>query len=269
MDDPLVAPAAAAANPEDAPVVGPVVRSVTSSDFFDGETGTDGLLGVFAGIEKPMTVDVGRALREGPGAGVDVVAGRSSEAHDFLGIAVAAGAVGAVCDGRVVVGSEVFSTSANDAEGSVEGGTGVDTVSGATESGMEGGFVTVPASSACGGPSVVSLTSRPAAETDVCEEAGDPGIVGVSADSVTDDEGTVELVCDDQALAAISSEEGSEGEDFEEITAADASFATSGNDSAESTGVAGREGGGVFRSKAWCTTSGGGRALGEIMILGA
>ena len=41
-------------------------------------------------------------------------------------------------------------------------------------------------------------------ESDVCDDAGDPGIVGVSAFSVTEDEGTEELVWDAHATMAAS-----------------------------------------------------------------
>lgn len=90
----MVAPEAAAANPVPVAAVGPVVRRLTSSDLLEGETGTEGFSGVVAGIEKPTTLEVGRALRDGPGAGVAEVAGRRRDAHDFLG-AGTAGMMGA------------------------------------------------------------------------------------------------------------------------------------------------------------------------------
>lgn len=49
-------------------------------------------------------------------------------------------------------------------------------------------------SSACFGTSIGFPAAVQTTETEVCEETGDPGAVGISVDSVTDDEGTVELV---------------------------------------------------------------------------
>lgn len=49
------------------------------------------------------------------------------------------------------------------------------------------------ASAGCTGVAFNSLLKLPA-EREVCEEAGDPGTVGVSAFSVTEEEGTDEVV---------------------------------------------------------------------------
>ena len=87
-EEALLAPAATEAAVAGA---GPVVRSVMSSDFLVGETaGTGGE--VDAGMEKPTTDEVGRALRDGPeGEAAAEEEGRRREAHDFLTAGVAAG----------------------------------------------------------------------------------------------------------------------------------------------------------------------------------
>lgn len=73
--------------------LGPVVSKAINSDFLEGDTGTIGLEDEVepAGIEKPMTEDVGRVFRSaGPedrDAGdeeEEEVGGRRRSAHDFL-----------------------------------------------------------------------------------------------------------------------------------------------------------------------------------------
>lgn len=71
-----------------------------SSDFLEGDTDTVGLEDEVepAGIENPMTEDVGRVLRvAGPEAGdeeEEEVGGRKSPAHDFLTVAGTSGTWG-------------------------------------------------------------------------------------------------------------------------------------------------------------------------------
>ena len=70
--------------------LGPVVSKVINSDFLEGDTGTVGLDDEVepAGIENPITEDVGRVLRAGPGDAADEeeeeVGVRRRSAHDFL-----------------------------------------------------------------------------------------------------------------------------------------------------------------------------------------
>jgi hypothetical protein len=58
----------------------------------------------------------------------------------------------------------------------------------------EGTTEITPCSSVCVGTSIGFFAGVQAMETEVCEETGDPEAAGVSVDSVTEDEGTVELV---------------------------------------------------------------------------
>ena len=89
-------------------------------------------------------------------------------------------------------------------------------------------------------------------DIDVFVVAGDPGIVGVSAFSVTADDGTVELVCE-CGTASNRSVLVSRG-----TTELGSFFFAARGDM-----------GGVFESKASSTTLGGGQARGEMMIPGA
>lgn len=83
--------------------LGPLVSKASNSDFLEGDTGTIGgdVEATAAGIENPITEDVGRALRvAGPEDGdvedeeVEEVGGRRSSAHDFLPVAGASGTGG-------------------------------------------------------------------------------------------------------------------------------------------------------------------------------
>ena len=76
--------------------LGPVVSKVINSDFLEGDTGTGGLGDEVepAGIENPITEDVGRVLRgAGPEDGdvkdeeEEEVGVRRRSAHDFLTVA--------------------------------------------------------------------------------------------------------------------------------------------------------------------------------------
>lgn len=80
--------------------LGPVVSKVINSDFLEGDTGTGGLEDEVepAGIENPITEDVGRVLRgAGPEDGdvkdeeEEEVGVRSKSAHDFLTVAGTSG----------------------------------------------------------------------------------------------------------------------------------------------------------------------------------
>jgi len=80
--------------------LGPVVSKAISSDFLEGDTGTVGLEDEVepAGIENPITEDVGRALRgaapEDRDAGDEEdeeVGVRRRSAHDFLMVAGTSG----------------------------------------------------------------------------------------------------------------------------------------------------------------------------------
>ena len=106
-------------------------------------------------------------------------------------------------------------------------------------------------------PSLVLATDK-----EVCDDAGDPFCVGVSVVSVTLEDGTDEFVCEASSagngcgerspMGIISGVEGSEG-------------GLVGRRGGECGGV----GGGVLRSEACEMISGGGRAFGEMMMLGA
>jgi hypothetical protein len=124
--------------------LGPVVSKVIISDFFEGDTGTVGLEDEVepAGIENPMTEDVGRVLRDaGPEDGdagdedEEEVGGRRRSAHDFLTVAGAsgtwdtAGVEGAGVEGAGVEGAGV--------EGAGVEGAGVEEA-GVEEAGVEG-----------------------------------------------------------------------------------------------------------------------------------
>lgn len=91
--------------------LGPVVSKAINSDFLEGDTGTIGLVEP-AGIENPITEDVGRVLRgAGPedGDAVDEevveVEVRRRSAHNFLTVA---GASGTSWEGAGVEGVEVW-----------------------------------------------------------------------------------------------------------------------------------------------------------------
>ena len=90
--------------------LGPVVSKVINSDFLEGDTGTVGLDDEVepAGIENPITEDVGRVLRAGPGDAADEeeeeVGVRRRSAHDFL---TGAGTNGTSGGGAGVEGEEV------------------------------------------------------------------------------------------------------------------------------------------------------------------
>ena len=80
--------------------LGPVVSKVIKSDFLEGDTGTVGLEDDVepAGIENPITEDVGRVLRgAGPEDGdtgdeeEEEVGVRRRSAHDFLTVAGTSG----------------------------------------------------------------------------------------------------------------------------------------------------------------------------------
>ena len=74
--------------------LGPVVSKAINSDFLEGETGTVGFEVEVepAGMENPITEDVGRVLRAGPEDGdaedeEEEVGARRRSAHDFLTVA--------------------------------------------------------------------------------------------------------------------------------------------------------------------------------------
>lgn len=222
--------------------VGPVVNSESSSDFLEGETGRAVGVGS-AGMENPTTDEVGRVFLVEVGAdelpGVEDEEGRRRDAQDFLtrGTAVATAGAGAAvcadCDGA---------DGGREAAGSLDAGAG--------------------ASGACG-PG--SLGEAPVRDIDVLVETGDPGMVGVSVVSVTDDEGTVELVLE-------SSCEGDEISSSPAVCCSllkVASLGGAGRPFTEAAGGRGGERGGVRSSSAPWTIPGGGRALGEMMIPGA
>lgn len=78
--------------------LGPVVSKAINSDFLDGDTGIVGLEGEVepAGMENPMTEDVGRVLRGAEDGDAreeeeEEVGGRRRSAHDFLTVAGASG----------------------------------------------------------------------------------------------------------------------------------------------------------------------------------
>jgi hypothetical protein len=171
-------------------------------------------------MEKPTMDEVGRAfLAEEPGE-ADEDAGWRRDAQDFFTGGTAGAAAGSGTGTEGASSSAFFSSE------------------GADESFSEAG---------------VGVTSGLASvEIDVFVVAGDPGIVGVSALSVTADDGTVELVCEcgtaSNRSVVVSRDSTALGSFF---------FAARGDM------------GGVFESRASSTTLGGGQALGEMMIPGA
>ena len=73
--------------------LGPVVSKAINSDFLEGETGTVWLEDEVepAGMENPITEDVGRVLRAGPEDEEEEVGARRRSAHDFLTVAGTSG----------------------------------------------------------------------------------------------------------------------------------------------------------------------------------
>ena len=207
---------------------GSVVRRLTSSLFLEGGTGCGGGRSL-AGMEKPTMEEVGRAfLREVEELPPE---GRRREAQDFLtGGAVAAGG-GVGVDSAGVVGA---------ASGAAET-TGVASLSSVSST---------AGSSTAGTSTLASSTGTAEVDTDVLLDAGDPGIVGVSAFSVTEDDGTVELVWDD--TTSVMDSAGGRRVFF---------FGFAGDD--------GGDIGGVLVSAAPSTILGGGHARGDMMIPGA
>jgi hypothetical protein len=183
--------------------LGPVVSKAISSDFLEGDTGTVGLEDEVepAGMENPITEDVGRALRgTGPEDGAagdeeeEEVGVRRRSAHDFLAVA-------------------------GTTSGTSWGGAG------------EG----------------VEVGSEATTLEEVTEE-----------DSTSSAGGRFETSSSSSAVSIVVSW----------VMTSDSSI-TTGRMVVDWDGELGWDGGGVLRSKACWTTSGGGRARGEIMILGA
>lgn len=162
------------------------MRRLTSSLFFVGETA--GAAAASAGMEKPTIEDVGSAFFAGPVV-VEEPAGRRSEAHDFLTAGAAGAGAGTGAGGvgvNSVVGSGVVSW-VETATGSSGAGTGTSSAGGGVGSTTDGAGATA---SSLGADATFEV------ETEVLVVAGDPGTVGVSAFSVTADEGTVEFACE-------------------------------------------------------------------------
>ncbi len=111
--------------------------------FFGGVTGA----AVVAGMEKPTTVDFGRAFLDDGELSVE----RSKDAHDFL----TGAAGGAWTAGASTTGADTDSID----------GTGVSEVASSIGGSVSGCFA--------------SREGESGADTDVLEEMGDPGTVGV------------------------------------------------------------------------------------------
>lgn len=250
-------------------VEGPVLSSVTNSDFLEPETGMalalDPLIppdprpaSADAGIEKPTTLDVGRVFLAPEGAPVVADEGESagfkSAAHDFFtgaGTGVdeeTAGVVtGVESDDEAIV--EVGAKSAFVGAGESVDGAGSGEVTlvgvGAVNSETSGADVVV-ASSFAEVAIGVSATATDA-DRDVLDDAGDAGrvAVGVPAVALDDEDGIPDPVG----------------------RPASADFGSGGGIAFEAIGFG--EGGGVRCVEARSTTCGGGRARGEMMMPGA
>ena len=120
-----------------------------------------------------------------------------------------------------------------------------------------------------------SLAGVPATETEVLVVVGDPGTVGVYVVSVAAEEGTVEFVAEDQAAvdagssSTLCSGERSEGKDSFSASSSSTVETAGGRTFLVTSGDTGGEGGGVLWLSARSTISGGGRARGDMMMLGA
>jgi hypothetical protein len=213
-----------------------VVRSVSKSFFLLG-IAVDGRVGEDAGMEKPITDDVGKELGL-CGEDADEELSRKRDAHDFFG-----------CDG-----------------GGGGGGTGKgSSVSGSIEIGM----------CSLSGEDAIFATPEevPAIDTDVFVVCGEPG-VDVSGD--VEPAGVVSAVTDEEgmkrSLRSRSGKTDSGGAGSSSTFGSGVFWVLMMgrmDGTASTTGACFGEGGGVGMSRACWTMSGGGRARGEMIIPGA
>ena len=121
--------------------LGPVVSKAINSDFLEGDTGTIGLEDEVepAGMENPITEDVGRVLRgAGPEDGdagdeeEEEVGVRRRSAHDFLTVADTSGTswgVAGVEGVEVWIGPTILEEVTGEEDSTFSPGCGVETSS--------------------------------------------------------------------------------------------------------------------------------------------
>jgi hypothetical protein len=185
------------------------VRKFNNSDLRVRGTDTEGAW-LVAGIEKPTTEEVGSELLE---EGEEEEELRRSDAQDFLVVAGAgvgegvSTTTGCWCWGGITASVEATAVSGSVVSASTVsmGFTKVSEPKVVTKGSTANEVVaeSVTGTSVCdGGMAVESFAGVPTTDTEVREETGDAGTVGVSSDSVAADDGTVEFAWDEQPLGA-------------------------------------------------------------------